>query len=158
MLRLKLADESGPATLIRAGQALGIQPGETFAFGRLDLLRPAEEKALTIHDLDFGTLHVPAETVVSVWSLPDHLEISGFERLQKTADAAAFGDKRAARRLELALPLSHKSIRDALRDSPRSAGAPRLRTMLTLFDDVPKLSPKSEAAEGELNLLELRER
>ena len=137
VLRLKLDGKSGPAIVTRAGKPITIQPGETFAFGRLDMLKSDGDEPLLLEDLEFGALRVPANTAVSAWSLPSFLAQAGERRLQKTLQAALDGDARAARRLELALPLSHKVIRRALRETPQAAGASRLRMILSLFDDSP---------------------
>jgi hypothetical protein len=46
-------------------------------------------------------------------------------------------DEKAALRLERAMPLVHTDLRAALEKTPNAKGAPRMRLILSLFDDVP---------------------
>ena len=64
------------------------------------------------------------------------------DRVAATVSSALAGDEAAALDIERALPLVHPEVRSAVRGSPNAKGAPRLRTILALFDDVPMPPPE----------------
>ncbi|MDA7977272.1 MAG: hypothetical protein MPJ50_00720 [Pirellulales bacterium] len=136
VLRLKLTDNSAPATLWRDGDRITLQPGTTFRFGRLDLLQAGGD--IHLQDVQFGTLAIANDEIVTVWMLPSFLEANGATKLDELVEKALHDDdENAARQLEIALPLSHLAIRKGLAAQPDAAGAPRLRLILALFDDAP---------------------
>lgn len=135
LVRLRAAESSAPLTLWRGNEARELSPGETFTFGRLDLLETPAEGTAALHDLGFGPLALPGEASVTVWSLPTCLGETGQAHLQTLVEKALSGDEDAARELEIALPLTEAALRAGLARSPEAAGAARLRLILALFDD-----------------------
>ncbi len=136
VVRLKLTNNSGSAVLWRRGEAIQLEPGDTFSFGRLDILQAKEDGDVRIRDVKFGVLRLSANTQATVWQLPDLLRAGRKANLQALVTAALQGDdENEARELEIALPLSHAAIREALAKQPDAPGAARLRMIMTLFDD-----------------------
>ena len=84
-----------------------------------------------------------------MWSLETHLGAEAKAKVEASLKAALAGDEKAALQLEQAMPLVHVALRAALARSPTAAGAPRLRTILTLFDDVPMAPPVDPAPTGD---------
>jgi hypothetical protein len=133
---LSVAKDSPGPTLLRAGRKQPLPSGETVRFGRLDLLEtPAGDKPVILEHAWLGPITLPPNRVLSVWQLSGLLSEDGQKKLRKAVQDALDGDEEAADKLELVLPLSHAIIREAVAESPKAKLAPRLRLMLTLFDD-----------------------
>jgi hypothetical protein len=141
---LTVAKDSPAPVLLRAGRRQPLPSGETIRFGRLDLIEtPDGDKPVSLEHAWLGPVTLPAGRTVSVWQLSSLVSDEGQKKIDKTVRAALDGDEDAADRLELALPLAHAAIRDAVAGSPKAKLAPRLRMMLALFDDavMPVLTP-----------------
>jgi hypothetical protein len=129
---------SAPVTLIRAGTA-GMPLSEGgIRLGRLDLLEttPGDKPALLLHPV-LGRITIPAGKLVSVWDLPRHLSETSRDALKKYVKDALAGNEKAAQQIELMLPFAQPFLREGLKETPAAEGAPRLRLILTQFDDVP---------------------
>jgi hypothetical protein len=110
--------------------------------GRLDLLESAPgDRAVILEHRGLGQCEIPAGKLVTIWDLPQYVSEKGKTTLQKQVADALAGNAAAARQLELSLPLAHSFIREGLQSSPHAKGAPRLRMILALFDDVPTPPP-----------------
>jgi len=147
-----VAQDSAAATMIRVGQAGVPQTSGMVRFGRLDLLEttPGDRPVLLTHRV-FGTLTLPPGKLISVWDLPQYLSAKGKEQLKKTVADALDGKDAASRLLEQHLPLAAPFVRAGIHASPKAAGAPALRLILTQFDDVPPAPPIAAASpEGPL--------
>ncbi|NQU25814.1 MAG: hypothetical protein HQ567_31385 [Candidatus Nealsonbacteria bacterium] len=128
--------DSAPATLIRAGERRPLLPGTTVRLNRLDLIATPPGKApVVLEHAWLGPIKLPPGRTVTVWDLPALLPADATDKAQRAAAAALKSDEQAIEQLERVLPLSHPAIRAALRENSDAAGAPRLRTILTLFDD-----------------------
>jgi hypothetical protein len=133
---LTVAKQSAIAKLVRAGHEETGQPGETLRFHRLDLLvTRAGERPVVLEHAWLGKMTLPAGRVVSVWELPAYLSKDARQQTDAAIKDALDGDDQAAARLEQALPLVHDDLRRALALAPHAKGAPRLRLILSLFDD-----------------------
>jgi hypothetical protein len=119
-------------TLLRGSG--GQTPKGTLRLTRLDLLRSAA--ALDVEHAWLGTIRLPARRVFSVWELPALLSKEQRGRVKAVVQKALSGDTQAAKQIESALPLAHACLRERLDLKPNMPGAPRLRTILTLFDDL----------------------
>jgi len=106
-------------------------------FGRLDLLITAPGATAAVNHTWLGRIDLPAGRTLSVWNLPELLAPAANDKVKATVKSALAGDEAAALELERALPLAHLEIRAAVKASPNAKGAPRLRMILALFDDVP---------------------
>ncbi len=138
---LEVFADSAPVTLYRDGVARRIEPGESFEFGRLDVLAAPSEGATLRHALvgridlvDFQTAH----------SLPLRLSAEAVERVAGFVRQSAAGDAANITRLQSALPLVNVALRDALIDGPNAPAAPAWRTLLFLFDDAVLRLPHEE--------------
>ncbi len=132
---IKPAAGSPPPVLIRAGKERVLPADESTRVGRLDLLRTGEQPAVVVHDW-LGKIELPAHRLVSVHELPDFLSKGAKEKLDQTVlDALKSNSEDAADRLERCLAVSHEAIRVGLKELPTAKGAPRLRLILSLFDD-----------------------
>ncbi len=120
----------------RTGKEVSIAPGKTVRLGRLDLIEtPAGKAAVVLEHAWLGPVELPPGRTLTVWDLPQLLPAEATDKAKRAATAALKDDLQAVERLERVLPLCHPAIRAALSESPDAAGAPRLRTILTLFDD-----------------------
>ena len=121
--------------LVRTGKDRELAADESTRFGRLDLLRTGEQAAVV--ELDgLGKLDLPANRLVSVWELPDLLSDAAKQKLDATVhEALKSNAEEASDRLERCLAVSHQAIRTGLKELPNAKGAPRLRLILSLFDD-----------------------
>jgi hypothetical protein len=153
-----LAEGSAPVSLYHGGRRLTPAAGETFRFGRLDLLDvPAGDKPVVLDHAWMGKVTLPAGKPAGVWDLPGCLSDDGKAALNKAVADALGGSEEAAEKVERALPLAHRAVRDALKGSPNAKGAARLRLVLSLFDDavmppLPKVVPAGGFAEDEAGL------
>lgn len=138
--RLTLAGDF-PVALHRDGTRLPVMPGATFEFRRLDALEipptaaPSDrsEGAIVRHSW-IGPIPLPAGRFLCVWDFPALLPLESRAAVDAAVRDALAGDEAAAERIETALPLCHAPLREALIASPDSPGAPRLRTILALYD------------------------
>jgi len=122
-------------TLIRAGKPRGFPEGAKTRLGRLDLLQTPKDKPCALDHEWLGRIELPAGQIVSVWQLPSFVSKDAEDKLRTTIKSAIDGDEKAADRLEKVLPLAHLELRAALNESPKAKGAPRLRMILSIFDD-----------------------
>ena len=134
---LKPLASSPVPTLIRAGKERPLPAEDSTRFGRLDLLKTGDRPTAVVHDW-LGQIDLPAKATVSVWDLPKHLSDAAKQKLDETVLAALKENSEdAADRLERSLAVAHPAIRAGLKELPKSPGAPRLRLILSLFDDTP---------------------
>ncbi len=124
-------------TLIRAGKDRPMSAEDSTRYGRLDLLKTGDQPTAVVHDW-LGRIDLPAKATVSVWDLPKYLSDAARQKLDETVLAALKeNSEEAADRLERSLAVAHLAIRAGLKELPKAAGAPRLRLILSLFDDTP---------------------
>jgi hypothetical protein len=148
----RLAKGSAIPTLIRAGKKSPVKTDEVFRFGRLDLLEtPPGERPVVMEHAWLGTVELPAGKTLSVWELPDWSPNGVRAQLLAATKSALGGDRAAAEQLEKVLPLAHPFIRDGLSADPNGKGAPRLRMILSLFDDtpMPEIRPEPVTIRGD---------
>jgi hypothetical protein len=110
---------------------------------------PAYGEAIVIEDRWLGKITVPPGDMVSVWAFPRCLDKDANDKVKKAVTAALDDDEKSALALERSLPLVHSLLRDGLREHPTAKGAPRLRLILTLFDDVVQGVPVGPARNPE---------
>ena len=128
---------AGSPLLLRGGRERELPGDQSTRFGRLDLLKSGEKPASISHEW-LGTIELPAKSVVSVWELPTLLPEAVKQKLDETVHEALKSNfEDAADQLERCLPMSHVAIRAGLKELPNAKGAPRLRLILSLFDDTP---------------------
>ncbi len=121
--------------LIRAGKERTMPTEVSTRFGRLDLLKTGDNAASINHEW-LGKIDLPANKLISVWDLPNLLPDAAKQKLDAAVlDALKNNSEDAADRLERCLAISHEAIRAGLKELPKAKGAPRLRLILTLFDD-----------------------
>jgi hypothetical protein len=139
---------SSPApSVVQGGKVSPLAAGTRF--GRLDLLvTPKAGKSAVTHEW-LGRIDLPAATTLSVWSLEAHLPPEARRKIDEAVKAALDGDEKAALQLERAMPLAHRALRDALAQNASAKGAPRLRTILALFDDIPMSPPVDPMPSGD---------
>jgi hypothetical protein len=134
---LKPVAGSPVPTLIRAGKERPMSPEDSTRFSRLDLLKAGDQPTAIVHDW-LGRIDLPARATVSVWGLPKYLSDAAKQKLDETVLAALKeNSKEAADRLERSLAVAHQAIRAGLKELPKAPGAPRLRLILSLFDETP---------------------
>lgn len=132
---LSVGKQSPPITLQRSPVQSAVA-GQPLRMGRLDLIEtPAGGAQVTLINDWLGELRLPAGRVVSSWELPRYLSQDARTKISATIAEAMAGSEAAAERLELHLPLVQSALRDALRKQPQEKGAPRLRMILSLFED-----------------------
>ncbi len=124
--------------------------GTNTRFGRLDLLVTPKDGKSAVSHAWLGRVDLPAATTISVWSLDTYLGDEAKKKVRTTLDAALAGDEKAALELERAMPFVHDTVRSGVSEKPRAKGAPRLRTILALFDDVPMSPPVEVKAQGDV--------
>ena len=133
--RLKPVVGSPAPVLIRAGSERALPADEATRFGRLDLFKTGDKPAVVEHDW-LGKIELPANRLLSARDLPDLLSKVAKEKLDEMVHRAlTTNSEDAADRLEQCLAVSHQAIRVGLKELPTAAGAPRLRLILSLFDD-----------------------
>jgi len=150
-----VGDGSVPVTIVRPDGRHELRPGQTFTFTRLDLLETSPgEKPVVLRHLWLGQIELLAGRTLSVWDLPALISPEAKKKLQSVVEKAVAGDELAAEQLQRALPLTHEAIRIAVEETPRAKGAPRLRMLLTLFDDtvVRDRPPQSPVTRGDFLL------
>jgi hypothetical protein len=134
IVQLKLA--AGTVTLVRGGKEQVLEANAAVRFGRLDLLKTGDQPAAIAHDW-LGKIELPANRFISVWELPSLLSPDARQKLDEAVlDALKNNSEESADRLERCLAISHAAIRAGLKELPTAKGAPRLRLILSLFDDV----------------------
>jgi hypothetical protein len=146
---------SVPLTILRGSAPLSLAPGQELRVSRLDIIEtPAGDGAAVLDSAWLGELRLPSGRAISAWELPRHLSPDARARLAQTVSAALSGDEAAAERLEKHLPLAQRAMREALGKQPQAKGAPRLRMILSLFDDavMPALVPSPVSNNYENNL------
>lgn len=147
-------------TLIRAGQGQVPRTEGLLPLARLDLLETGagDKPAVLVHRV-YGRIELPAGRLYSVWDIPQHLSVKGKAALSQTIADALAGKEDAARLLEIHLPIVAPILRDELKKNPGMIGAPRLRLILTQFDEVPLTVPVlPESPKGRMRDLEMIER
>jgi hypothetical protein len=160
LIQLSPVKDSPAPNVIKAGKLKGFPEGEKTRVGRLDLLEAPKDKRGVLEHEWLGRIELPAGRVVAVRDLPNYLSKDGSAKLKTVIDKALNGDEKAADQLEKVLPLAHAGLRTALKDVPRAKGAPRMRMILSLFDDaiMPQLKPRQpddrEISEGPPSPLE----
>ncbi|HVK11935.1 MAG TPA: hypothetical protein VM597_24390, partial [Gemmataceae bacterium] len=123
--------------LVRAGKDRPMSAEDSTRFGRLDLLKSGDQPTAVVHDW-LGRVDLPAKATVSVWDLPKYLPDAAKQKLDVTVLVALKeNSEEAADRLERSLAVAHAAIRAGLKELPKAPGAPRLRLILSLFDDTP---------------------
>jgi hypothetical protein len=122
-------------TLHCGGRKVWPEADEKVRFGRLDLFETAEKSEVVLEHAWLGKIALPPGSVVSTWDLPKYLSDEAKKKVRKAVVDALDGDEKAAEQLELALPLAQPFIREGLAETPKAKAAPRLRMILTLFDD-----------------------
>jgi hypothetical protein len=134
-------------TIISNGEQ--IETVGSVRLGRLDLvLLPSSPVA--VHHAVLGDIIIPAagpqRKLLTVWQLPDLMDATAQRRIDTLLDVALEGDEAAARQLETVLPFAHDTIRSRLKEASTAKGAPRLRLILTQFDELvaPQLQPKTD--------------
>ena len=136
VVQLKPVAGSPAPVLVRAGNERAWPLGEAVQFGRLDLLKTGDKPAVVEHD-GLGKIELPANRLLSARDLPGLLPQAAQQKLDELVhDALTKNSEEAADRLEQCLAVSHQAIRVGLKELPNAKGAPRLRLILSLFDDV----------------------
>jgi hypothetical protein len=130
-----VARGSAPFTLVRGGKRQALEEGQSFRFGRLDLIETAADKPVVLEHAWLERVTLPQGRLVSVWSLPECLSDEARGKVKQTVADALAGSEDAALRLERTLPLVHSLMRDGLTNPPAAKGAPTLRLILSLFDE-----------------------
>jgi hypothetical protein len=130
-------------TLMRGGSKQEIKSGQTFRLGRLDLIEVSADKGVTLEHPWLGTVELPAGRLVSSRALHGLLPEDARDKVKQAVADALKGAEAPADRLEKALPFAEPVLREALSKDPDRPGAPRLRLILSLFDDavMPALAP-----------------
>lgn len=143
VVRLKPVAGSPTPKLVRAGNERDLPADEATRFNRLDLLQTGDKAAVVEHDW-LGTIELPANRLLSARDLPGLLSKAATAKLDQVVhQALTRNSEDAADRLEQCLAVSHQAIRVGLKELPKAPGAPRLRLILSLFDDalMPTLPP-----------------
>lgn len=139
-----VARGSAPLTLVRAGHRQELKEGATVRLNRLDLVEtPAGGKPVVLEHAWLGQITLPADRTLSVWDLPALLPAGARHQAEVAVGEALDGEEKPARKLEQALPLVQRVLREKLVKTSNAKGAPRLRLILSLFDDavMPALAP-----------------
>ena len=85
-----------------------------------------------------ATIDLLAKSVVSEWKLPNLNPDVAKQKLAETVhELLKNNSEDAADQLERCLPMTHAAIRAGSKELPNAKGAPRLRLILSLFDDTP---------------------
>jgi len=138
VVSLTLAEDTAQPRLHRQGRQTTLREGQQIGFNRLDVLQtPAGKGPTVLEHAWLGPIRLPPDRLVTVWDLPDHLSDRAAGKVQQAVLDALRGDAEAAGRLQRALPLTQQAIRQGVAEAPDAGGAPRLRQLLTLFDDSP---------------------
>jgi hypothetical protein len=144
---LRVPEGSAPLTVREAGRSRVIATQATLRIDRLDLVQTGD-KAVPLQHAWLGEVTLPARRTVSVWDLPGLLSKDARAKVEKAVAEALKGDEESARELEKALPFAQEVLRERLSATPDAKGAPRMRLILSLFDDAvmpvlanPKIPP-----------------
>jgi len=138
VVELTLAEDTAEPNLVRQGRPTTLRQGQWVCLNRLDLIQtPAGKGPTVLEHAWLGRIELPPDRLVTVWDLPGHLSDEAAGKVKQTVLDALSGDAQAAVRLERALPLTQRAIRQGVAEAPNASGAPRLRMILTLFDDSP---------------------
>lgn len=138
LAQLSIAKDSAPLTLIRGGKRQALSAGQEIRVGRLDLLQvPQGPAPVELTSAWLGRLAIPAGSTLSVWELPKYFSAEARARITQHLAEAMSGNEDVANQIERHLPLVHTLLRTELRQKPAAKGAPRLRLILSLFDDTP---------------------
>jgi hypothetical protein len=136
-VQLALAKGSRAPTLVRPDGSEPMATRRPFRIGRLDLIATAKEAGSVLEHPEFGSVVIPEDRFIGVHEMPELLSSAGLAAVRAAVAAALAGDDGAALRIERALPLAHRELRTSLARQPEAPGAPRLRLILALFDDLP---------------------
>ncbi len=126
-----------PITLIRDGWRDELKPGQRFIFRRLDIIETGKHRATLAHTW-VGPIALPPTRCFTGTQLANHLEADRDSRdtvLGPVVRKALDGNAAEALMLERALPLVHKRLRNAVASRPDAKGAPRLRLILSAYDE-----------------------
>jgi hypothetical protein len=127
---------SAPATLLLPEKKQPIAEGADVRWHRLALLQtPAGDKSVVLVHRAYGKVVIPGGKLVSVHDLPGYLSEAARRLIDRDVTDALKGSEAAAARLEKALPLVHRRLREQLLAQPNAKGSSRLRLILSLFDD-----------------------
>ena len=118
----------------RRGVASALVEGDRVRFGRLDVVEAGAGDLALRHDR-VGVFMVRAGDSVHARALAGLLDPTRHRDVRALVTEASRGDLRALAVIESALPATHEALRAELFAHPRSRGASRLRTLLTLFDE-----------------------
>lgn len=137
VVEVTIGKDSPTPTLIRGGHRQDLEPGTTVRLGRLDVLFvPRSDRPMTLEHAWLGPIRLGAGKPALVWELAHNLTPEGRIRAQRAILDALRGNEKSAEQLEQSLPLVHKLLREELARAPKAPGAPRLRLILSLFDEV----------------------
>jgi hypothetical protein len=140
LARFTLARGSASVTVIRGGRGQVPQAEGELRFGRLDLLETTPgDRPVVLEHATLGRIELPPGKLFSVWDLAAHLPEKATTAAKQLVQEALEGKLEAAHRLEQSLPLTYAFVHAGLAASPRAPGAPRLRLILTQFDEVPAM-------------------
>ncbi len=109
------------------------RPGARFQFRRLDVIKTGASGARLRHPW-LGDILFPPNRTYTVWDIPGLLSVNANKHVASQVSRALAGDLTAAKKLEKSLPAVQQAIRLGVRRDPTAKGAPRLRTLLMLFD------------------------
>lgn len=121
----------GVATLRRRGGVAELAAGDVFEFRRLDVL-VAGPTGVRLDAARYGAIRLPPSGAADTDDLAAGLDAAGSARVAADVAAAADGSAEALARLEDALPLALRAIREEVARRPASPGAPALRLLLAL--------------------------
>ena len=135
----------GRVILVREGVEQVIEAGDSFRFGRLDLLR-SEEGAVLSHAW-LGEMDLPPARLFDVWGLPDLLTGDARMSIGRALLAAGRGDETGAGLLELSLPFCHAALmRELSREGHERPMRDRWQSILLTFSDLVPFVPKEAVA------------
>jgi hypothetical protein len=130
---LVLRVAGGAAELFRRGGSARLAADEIVDLRRLDVI-VAGPTGLRLDHATAGSFVVPPHGVLSSRRALSFLDSAGRARVAAHVSAAADGDEDALRRLEAMLPLAADAISAEVARDSKSAGAPALRLLLTLWE------------------------
>jgi hypothetical protein len=131
---LTLGKNSESVTLIRGGKRKLIFPNETFRFGRLDLIETGKTPS-ELRNTHLGSFKLHENQLLNVFSLGSSISSEGSAKRRELIDRAVQGDEKSAEVIETILPLLYHDLNYQMDYVRGGKGAPRLRLILSLFDD-----------------------